>query len=118
VFDLCTKSKLWSLLGLSTNLLALGTHPPSVLLLYVYICVAFFLETGRRLSERPSSTDYNYDIEHYIQLTETIANKKLNLSGASPNCAIALDIPTLLCWGMMPVVIRTSADILPCQLLG
>eukprot|EP00403_Amphidinium_massartii_P042265 CAMPEP_0178432298 /NCGR_PEP_ID=MMETSP0689_2-20121128/32309_1 /TAXON_ID=160604 /ORGANISM="Amphidinium massartii, Strain CS-259" /LENGTH=165 /DNA_ID=CAMNT_0020054273 /DNA_START=251 /DNA_END=746 /DNA_ORIENTATION=+ len=28
----------------------------------------------------------------------------------SPNCAIALAIPTRLCCGMMPVVIRTSAD--------
>eukprot|EP00419_Tripos_fusus_P029244 CAMPEP_0172709932 /NCGR_PEP_ID=MMETSP1074-20121228/55357_1 /TAXON_ID=2916 /ORGANISM="Ceratium fusus, Strain PA161109" /LENGTH=117 /DNA_ID=CAMNT_0013533257 /DNA_START=611 /DNA_END=965 /DNA_ORIENTATION=- len=29
----------------------------------------------------------------------------------SPNCVMAREMPTRLCWGMMPVVIRTSADI-------
>jgi len=31
----------------------------------------------------------------------------------SPNCAIALETPTRLCWGMMPVVMRTRADMAP-----
>ena len=35
----------------------------------------------------------------------------LAVQETSPNWAMALDIPTRLCWGIMPVVILTSADI-------